>query len=387
MRALFASTRGAGHYFPLVPFIDALRRQGHEVMVAAPAELAGAVAADGFDHWEFGDPPEEEVGAVWARVRRTTGYEEGERLVVGELFGRLRTTASLPRLFEACEQWRPDVVLRDLSQYGSALAAERHGIPHVRIGFGISAAEHYGLMLADEALQDVRAAAGLDPDPGLERLRRSPYLTCTPAALEDPEVPLQPTTARFRDPAWDAAPQPLPDWWDGGDAPLVYITFGSVAGGEERFRTVFASAAEAVGDLPVRALLTVGRELDPDDLRPLPANVHVEPWVRQADALAQAAAVVHHGGSGSTTGALAAGLPAVVVPMFADQPLNAWAVERAGAGIAVEPATAQDIEGAVTRLLADDAYRLAARRVAAEMRSHPPADTVVEWLSDLVRSR
>jgi UDP:flavonoid glycosyltransferase YjiC (YdhE family) len=385
MRALFASTRGAGHYFPLVPFMEAVRRQGHEVIVAGPAELAPAIAADGFDHWPFGDPPDEEIAAVWERVRRMPVEDDDdrvavERVVVGELFGRLRTTASLPRLFAAMEEWRPDVVLRDLSQYGSALAAERHGIPHARIGFGVSAAEHYGLALVEEAIEGVRGAHGLEPDPGMERLRRAPYLTCTPASLEDPELPLQPDTQRFRDPAWDAPGDPLPDWWGGGDAPLVYITFGSVAGGEERFRTAFAAAAEAVADLPVRALMTVGREMDAADLRPVPANLHVEPWVRQADVLAQASAVVHHGGSGSTTGALAAGLPSVVVPMFADQPLNARAVERAGAGIVVAPASPQDIEGALTTLLRDAAYGRAARGVAEEMRGQPPSDAVVEHL-------
>ena len=385
MRALFASTRGAGHYFPLVPFMEALRRQGHEVLVAGPAELAPVVAADGFEHWPFGDPPEDEIGAVWERVRRMTVSDDEQRLaveavVVGELFGRLRTTYSLPRLFEACAQWRPDVVLRDLSQFGSALAAERHGIPHARIGFGISAAEHYNLALVADAIQAIRSEHGLDPDPGMERLRGSPYFTCTPASLEDPEAPPQPHTVRFRDPAWDASAEPLPDWWPGDERPLVYITFGSVAGGEERFRTAYSAAAEAVADLPVRVLMTIGREMDGDALRPLPANVHLEPWVRQADVLAQAATVVHHGGSGSTTGALAAGLPAVVVPMFADQPLNARAVERAGAGLVVEPASAQEIEAAVAAVLEDDAYAQAARRVADEMRAHPPTDAVVEHL-------
>ena len=37
MRALFASTQGAGHFNPLVPFIDAALRQGHEVLVAGPS--------------------------------------------------------------------------------------------------------------------------------------------------------------------------------------------------------------------------------------------------------------------------------------------------------------------------------------------------------------
>ena len=44
-----------------------------------------------------------------------------------------------------------------------------------------------------------------------------------------------------------------------------------------------------------------------------------------------------HGGSGTTLGALAAGLPLVIVPLFADQPANAKRVAEVGAGLVVEP--------------------------------------------------
>jgi UDP:flavonoid glycosyltransferase YjiC (YdhE family) len=44
-----------------------------------------------------------------------------------------------------------------------------------------------------------------------------------------------------------------------------------------------------------------------------------------------------HGGSGSTLGALAAGVPLAVLPLFADQPQNARRGAEVGAGVAVEP--------------------------------------------------
>jgi UDP:flavonoid glycosyltransferase YjiC (YdhE family) len=47
VRVLFASTRGAGHFNPLVPFADACLRHDHEVLVAGPPSLAGVVEGHG----------------------------------------------------------------------------------------------------------------------------------------------------------------------------------------------------------------------------------------------------------------------------------------------------------------------------------------------------
>ncbi len=118
MRVLVSSTRGAGHFAPLVPFARACVRAGHEVLAAGPPDLEDTVAAAGFDYWRFDSPPEEELGPVWGRVP-TVSREEAEQLVIGEIFGRLNTTAALPRLREACEQWRPDLVLRESAEFGA----------------------------------------------------------------------------------------------------------------------------------------------------------------------------------------------------------------------------------------------------------------------------
>ena len=62
------------------------------------------------------------------------------------------------------------------------------------------------------------------------------------------------------------------------------------------------------------ALVTVGRNVEPEALGPLPPRVRVERFVPQAHILPRSAAVVSHGGSGTTLGALAHGLPLVLVP-------------------------------------------------------------------------
>jgi MGT family glycosyltransferase len=184
---------------------------------------------------------------------------------------------------------------------------------------------------------------------------------------------------RFRAPRLPA--RALPDWWDGSPEPLVYVSFGSSAAGNGFFPDVYRESAEALGELPVRVLLTLGTEVDPSDLGPVPANVHVEPWVPQAAVMAHASAMVGHGGSGSTLAAMAAGMPLAVLPLFADQPENADRVAELGAGLRLD-GTAQ-LADAIFELLDDPFYRANARSVATEIEALPPVDAAVAVLEGL----
>ena len=133
----------------------------------------------------------------------------------------------------------------------------------------------------------------------------------------------------------------------------------------------------------------------------MPANVHVERWVAQDDVLPHAAAVIGHGGYGTTLGALRHGVPLVVLPLFSsDQWANAAAVARVGAGLALdaERATrpvlalpgADTIAGlrpAVQRVLDDGSLAAGARRIAADMRAHAPVDDAVAVLAAIAGVR
>ncbi|CAN5744695.1 hypothetical protein BH18ACT13_BH18ACT13_02830 [soil metagenome] len=107
------------------------------------------------------------------------------------------------------------------------------------------------------------------------------------------------------------------------------------------------------------------------ELGDIPANVHVERWVAEADILAHASAAVGHGGAGTTLSALAAGCPLVVVPLFGDQPTNAVRVAVAGAGVV---ASFEGIRAGLELVLENDNYREASRRISEEMRALPPVD-------------
>jgi UDP:flavonoid glycosyltransferase YjiC (YdhE family) len=96
-----------------------------------------------------------------------------------------------------------------------------------------------------------------------------------------------------------------------------------------------------------------------------------------------AAAMICHGGSGTVTAAMAAGVPAVVVPLFADQPYNAGRLTELGAGITLEPDEMARLPDAVRALLADPSYREAASRIAEDARRLPPVDTATAILRAL----
>ncbi|HEY7455103.1 MAG TPA: glycosyltransferase [Thermoleophilaceae bacterium] len=388
MRALFSSTRGAGHFNPLVPFARAFERAGHQVLVAGPPDLTAPVEGAGFSYWRFDPPPEEELGPIWARVPSLSEREQNE-VVIGQIFGRLNTTAALPRLRAAFGEWHPEVVIHDPNEFASPLAAELHGVPHARVAISLSSTEGLALDMAAEELDRIRRAEGLAPDPGADALRGSPFLSVFPRSFDEGE---QPDTHRFRDPAWAEPARELPDWWPGrADEPLVYVTFGSVAGGFDEAARVYSLALAAVADLPARVLLTVGRELDLSTLPPAPGNVRIEPWVPQQDVLPHAAAAVVHGGSGSTLGALAAGVPLVVLPLFADQPMNARRVAEVGAGIAVvpdredPPKTLAELRAAIETVLAEPSFGERARELAAELAGEPPVDEAVALLERIAK--
>jgi UDP:flavonoid glycosyltransferase YjiC (YdhE family) len=92
-----------------------------------------------------------------------------------------------------------------------------------------------------------------------------------------------------------------------------------------------------------------------------------------------------HGGFGTVLGALSAGVPVAVLPLFADQPYNAARVAALGAGIALErgPAGVGGLRSAVEALLADPGYAERAAAIAADVRALPDVDAAAALLAEL----
>ena len=139
-----------------------------------------------------------------------------------------------------------------------------------------------------------------------------------------------PANVRYIGPQLDDTADETPGnpWADPSGRPLVLVGLSSTVMRQER---LLQRAADALGQLPVRGLVTTGPAVDPAVIA-APPNVTVTRWVRHADVLAHCSAVITHGGHGTVMKALIAWVPLIVVPLGRDQPDNAARVVYAGAG-------------------------------------------------------
>jgi UDP:flavonoid glycosyltransferase YjiC (YdhE family) len=377
MRLLVATTAGAGHFGPLVPFASACAAAGHEVRVAAPVSFADLVRRAGFIHVPVADADPAELGAIFGTLPGLS-FEEANKRVMRDVFAGVDARAVLPGLTAAVRDWRPDLILRETTEYASYVVAECEDIPTATVAIGLAQMDDFTYAILDGALEELGSHRGVGG------LRDALTLSTVPVSLERPGEGER--TVRFRDNAMVAPSTELPNWWPGQPTPLVYVSFGTVAGGMELFPGLYQGVIDALAGEPVRVLVTVGESGDPGALGPLPPNVHVERFWPQAEVMTSAAATVGHGGFGTTMLSLAAGVPLAVIPLFAlDQHFNAAAVTRRGAGVTVDGSAQAvgDLAGAIRGLLETASYREVARQVADEVAYLPAIPDAVPILVDL----
>lgn len=175
-----------------------------------------------------------------------------------------------------------------------------------------------------------------------------------------------------------------PDWTMPADLsaflaagpPPVYIGFGSM--GERDPAATTRLVLDAVARAGTRAILLSGwAGLAAGDLPPTIHRIESAPHDRL---LPHVAAVVHHGGAGTTAAGLRAGRPSVVVPFFADQPFWADRVRRLGVGpapLARTTLTADALAAAIREALDDAAMRARAEALGARIRAEDGVATAV----------
>lgn len=381
MRILFTFAGGSGHMEPLVPLARAAQAAGHDVAFVGRPWMQPKAEALGFAAFSAG------TDAGLAPVRRPlVAYDMEEELrTVGAGFGGRMARERVPGVVDVCAAWRPDLLVCEEIDFGAMVAAEALGLPAATV-LVIAAG---GFVLPEHVagpLDAVRAAHGLPPDPELAMLRRGLVLSPFPPSYRRAGDALSAGALPFR----IAAPQAgaLPPWWPGMDVlPLVYFTLGTVFNVEsgDLFQRVLAGLRQ----LPARLLVTVGRDIDPAELGPQPAHVRVERFVPQAQVLPHCSLVVSHGGSGSVVGALAHGLPMLLLPMGADQPLNAARCAELGVAQALDAlaTTPQQVRQAAAQVLANQSYRRAAQALRDEIAALPAPDQLIPALEQLAEER
>ena len=118
-----------------------------------------------------------------------------------------------------------------------------------------------------------------------------------------------------------------------GDPPIVFTLGSSAVGAAGAF---YHAAVEATRALGRRAVLLVGRDARNRAGLPLAPDVAAVEYAPHAPLFRRAAAIVHHGGVGTTAEALRSGRPMLVVPHAHDQPDNAFRAVRLGVARAID---------------------------------------------------
>jgi MGT family glycosyltransferase len=416
-RYLFAVVDGGGNVTPELSAARCLVRRGHTVTALAEDSIAPDVRSVGavLRRWErapnrpdrkaANDPSRDwECKYPWQLVDRLI-----ETLIVGPAESYAHDVSA------TIEEASPDLVVCSMFCVGGMIAAEGAGVPFDVVFSTIYPLPAKGIPPFGSGLEPARTFIGGWRDrtlnafaerlwnrglTGLNALRRQyglrplvdfldqlrcarRQLVLTSSGFDFPGT--LPTNARYVGPVLDD-----PEWVEDGlwtpppgCDPMVLVAMSST------FQDQVASlqrVIDALGTLPVRGVVTTGPALDCATLQ-RPANVAVVPSAPHRQVLRCAALVVTHGGHGTVIKALAAGVPMVVLPHGRDQADVAARVTARGAGLVLKRTAAPAvIAEAMMRILRNDSYRAAARRLGEAVCRDARSDALIRELEDIPKT-
>lgn len=375
VKVLTLSVPGSGHLNPVLPLVEALLTDGHEVVVACGDDPGGVIARSGAEHVPVGSKEMDWFDTFRSRVRGFPGDglapERISYYFVPRLFAEIAASDMIDDVLEVGAGFAPDIVLFETYAFAGPLAAEILGVPAVHQLISPMLA-HEVMELANDSLSPLWRSFGRDC-PGWGGIYRGLTIEISPPSFERLSVP-DGESIRLR-------PAPLPvRYRETSDPPTVYVTLGtSFAAQSQVFRTIL----EGLEGEDLRIIVTVGLDNDPKELGSVGSNVRVERYIPQSEVLPRCSVVVHHGGSGTMFGALAHGIPQVVVPQGADNFLNAELVAKCGAGLSVLPELLNPtgIRRCVRAVLDDSSFSTSAEKLATEVAAMAGANEVAGELA------
>ncbi|GAB3370483.1 glycosyltransferase [Amycolatopsis echigonensis] len=384
MRLMFSSGAGYSHLAPMLPLAQAARAAGDDVAFVTGPEALRYVENTGLRAVSVGQPSDPAAAASrWQRAREEmAGMTADERLshLVAEYMVGLGAASRLDDMVGFVREWQPDLVVSNLAERAAVMAACLVGVPYAMhaIGPPKSAAT---MERAWEVANGLVRQRGLDELPPRDTV---PYLDFWPEGLSPADVVVweYPTRWPLQPAGVVPTPGPRPAVLDGLPYDrTVYVTLGTTHNARPG---VLEGMVAALRDEPVNVVATIGQDGDVDRFGEQPDHMRIEQFVPQTHLLPAVDAVVCHGGSATVLGALAHGVPVVVLPLATDHFEVAAQVQAAEAGIAV--GSGDGILDAVRAVLADRAYRDSAEAFAARIAEQPAPAAVVGRLHDLVVS-
>jgi len=341
----------------------AAQAAGHEVAVltseglrelVAPVPLLGA-----------GPSIEDQVAET---IRRTGRRWTGPGPAAAEMFAGTRVDVTYEQALARAEAFSPDLVVCDSCDYVGPTVAAAVGAAWATHGIA-------GALPAQfvEAM-DNRWAAQLH-ERGLQARPRLGYVDPYPDLLRDAGENTSPDRLPVRFMAFDRPGASYePPQFEDNSLPRVLLTLGSSVADP----ALSADLARSLAEAAVNVLVT---DQPPADRAGSPRIRHIG-FVPLARLLPDVDLVVSAGGTGTMLSALAAGLPLVIQPQLADQPLNAARATRLGAARTIADAT--EAGTAAHQVLTTPGYRRAARRVMHEIGDRPaPAEVLAQLLAGI----
>ena len=415
MKVVIMAVGGRGGVAPFTGLGLRLRAAGHDVALATEESFAGLVRGCGLDYRHLpGDTRSLLVSQAGRRWQ-----SGGTRLSPRSVRANLAVTAAMLRdlgegIVPAAEGADVLLLQRAVGVYGY-VTARALGIPSVSLDLfpGVPTVEfaplgvgratlgpwlnrHLTSLLApllsrpiDGPLRDLQRRLGVPPT-GAARLRH--------AIWDDPDHRIlcgwSPAVAP-RPADWRAGIDVVGYWWPARPAgwrppgvltdylaagpPPVFVGFGSMGVGQgDRLGPTVLSALRRARVRAVVQAGWAGLEGTGDDVLSIGDVPH--DWL-----FPRMAAVVHHGGAGTTGAGIRAGVPSVLAPVLADQPYWARRVTALGVGPGWVPFPKLDAERLgrlIGRAVSDPGYRVRAQALAARVRAEDGAARVGEVLEE-----
>ncbi len=398
-----------GHVHNQLAIAEELRGRGHEVAFYTGPSARALLEGEGFEVFTF-DRLDEQRG--YRGMRALEPADARSRPSPGVVRRALRDwlVETIPDQLADLEpllaRWRPDVLVCDLSLWGPIMVLwEKTGIPVALSstfmgplipgpdappwGLGMAPprgrrqrAIAAGIQWVTERagapmrarLDELRAQHGLAPagvTPNEFTARLPLYLVGNVPELDYGRRDLPPSVHYVGSCAWHPPASAEDAAWLASlpaERPWVHVSESTVRIGDPY---LLRAAASGLGHGPFEVIMTAGGHRDPSDLGlgPLAANVHLARWVSHAALLPRCSVVVTGGGAATVIGALAQGVPLVVVPTAHDKPDNARRIVEAGAGVRLGPraCTPERLRAAVDQVLGDPRFAAAAARAAERL--------------------
>ena len=337
-RIAFVTWAGGGNVAPVLATGTRIRDAGHQVLVIGPQALGERVSGEGLEFVPRLVPDEWDIESMAVSVRDLLErYDVDVGVVDYMLPGAISGAEATGRPTAALVHTLYAALWRDGAPHPMAFAATTDQINRARAAVGLGPLAHVGELL--DRVDRVLVTCPAEVDIVMPDIAAS--VRYVGAVLEPADT------------LWTERRHP--------ERPLVVVSLGTTPMGEEG---LVQRVLDALEDEPVEVLALLGDHLRPETFR-APANALVRGYVRHASVMPAADLVVTHGGLGTVLAALRYGVPMVCLPLGREQPENAQAVERLGAGRVLGPdSPADEIREAVREVLRSDRFRLGAQQMS-----------------------